>query len=92
MSDQKMQMHAIFEGRIQGVGFRYTVEKMANILILIGYVKNLSNGTVEVVAAGPKKQLDLLLHQIHSYFDVQDQSISFSEKITLKQKKFIIEY
>ena len=92
MSEQKMQLHAVFEGRVQGVGFRYTVEKMANVLMLVGYVKNLSDGAVEVMAAGSKKQLDLLLRQIHSHFNVRDQSISFSERVTISQKNFIIAY
>ncbi|PMK04903.1 acylphosphatase [Vibrio sp. 10N.261.55.A7] len=39
-------------GRVQGVGFRYFTTMKANELKLKGYVKNLNNGDVEVVASG----------------------------------------
>jgi acylphosphatase len=40
-------------GTVQGVGFRYFVERAARLLKLVGYVRNLSDGRVEVYAIGP---------------------------------------
>ncbi len=44
-------------GRVQGVGFRWFVERAARELDLTGYVKNLDDGRVEVYAAGPEPKL-----------------------------------
>lgn len=50
----------VVHGRVQGVGFRYFVEKHAQRLGLCGYAKNLGDGTVEVIAAGDAKSIDEL--------------------------------
>ena len=53
---------AVVHGRVQGVNFRYFVERHARALELTGYVRNLPNGRdVEVLAEGAKKNLDELL-------------------------------
>jgi len=44
-------------GRVQGVGFRYFVERAANELALTGWVRNRDDGDVEVYAAGSSAQL-----------------------------------
>ncbi len=44
-------------GRVQGVGYRYFVERAAAELGLTGYAKNLENGCVEVYAVGPPERL-----------------------------------
>lgn len=53
-----------FSGRVQGVGFRYTVKNIALQYDVQGYVKNLSDGRVELVMEGPDDQLDGLLHEV----------------------------
>ncbi|MBI4466673.1 MAG: acylphosphatase [Acidobacteria bacterium] len=47
----------LVEGSVQGVGFRFFVERVARQLNLSGYVKNLRDGRVEVYALGPPEQL-----------------------------------
>src|SRR5579859_4889002 len=44
-------------GRVQGVGFRWFVEREAHILGIAGWVRNNSDGTVEVLAQGTRDQL-----------------------------------
>ena len=44
-------------GRVQGVGFRYFVERVATELKLTGYTRNLDDGRVEVYAAGSPANL-----------------------------------
>jgi acylphosphatase len=47
-------------GRVQGVGFRWFVERRARALGLAGWVRNLPDGSVEVAAAGDDAALDAL--------------------------------
>lgn len=48
-------------GRVQGVGFRFFVERVANELGIRGYTRNLDDGRVEVYAIGTPEQLQELL-------------------------------
>jgi acylphosphatase len=50
--------HIVFSGRVQGVGFRFTAHRMAGRHQLTGYVRNLPNGSVEMLAQGPAKDID----------------------------------
>lgn len=52
-------------GRVQGVGFRFFVIDTAQELDLTGWVRNLSDGRVEVLAEGPRNSLDRLLEILH---------------------------
>lgn len=51
------RLHAIVRGRVQGVNFRATTQWEAHRLNLQGWVRNNFDGTVEVVAEGPRDQL-----------------------------------
>ncbi len=56
----------IIRGRVQGVGYRFFVEKHAQRIGLRGYAKNLGDGTVEVIASGTLdalQELEGLLRQ-----------------------------
>lgn len=50
----------LVHGRVQGVGFRWFVLREADRLGLAGYVRNLPDGSVEVVARGELSELTLL--------------------------------
>ena len=60
------ELHAVIRGRIQGVGFRALTRRQARQLGLKGTVHNLSDGTVEIYAQGPKQHLEQLLEQLHT--------------------------
>jgi acylphosphatase len=51
-------------GRVQGVGFRWTVVNIAKNLKLKGTVRNLPDGSVEIYAQGDQQVLDQLIKQI----------------------------
>ncbi len=62
---QIASFRAIVRGRVQGIGFRYFVRSRAEELELCGTVRNLTNGIVEVEAAGHRPQLDRLIEHLH---------------------------
>jgi acylphosphatase len=47
----------VVRGRVQGVGFRFFVEREAHMLGVAGWVRNNPDGTVEVLAMGSREQL-----------------------------------
>lgn len=49
--------HIYFSGRVQGVGFRFTSRQVAGRYEVSGWVKNLPNGSVEMIVEGPSDQL-----------------------------------
>jgi acylphosphatase len=55
-----MVLHFLIQGRVQGVGFRWFVQREASELDLRGWVRNTEEGHVEVVAAGKAADLDEL--------------------------------
>ena len=52
------QLHAVVHGRVQGVSFRYNAQREAQRLGLVGWVRNLPDGTVEAVAVGRDDHLN----------------------------------
>lgn len=62
---EQARLHAIIEGRVQGVGFRMFVKDNARSLGVDGWVRNLRDGTVEVVAEGDREKLSHLLNSLH---------------------------
>ena len=63
--DESMQeLHVIISGRVQLVMMRDFVQRKASGLGLAGWVRNLSDGTVEVLAQGEKPALDELLRKL----------------------------
>ena len=53
--------HLFISGIVQGVGFRWYVEKIARANGLYGHVRNLPDGRVEIVAEGNEYALDLFV-------------------------------
>jgi len=54
----------IFRGRVQGVGFRFTTTRISRGHQVSGYVRNLSDGTVELVAQGDGGSIDAFVDEI----------------------------
>jgi len=60
MAENMQSRRFVVRGRVQGVGFRWFVEREANVLGIAGWVRNRADGTVEVLAMGRKEQLSRL--------------------------------
>ncbi len=56
MASVRQEIH--FRGRVQGVGFRWTVQRIAKHFEIVGYVRNLPDGRVQVVAEAEADELD----------------------------------
>lgn len=67
MKDAQTCMRAVFRGRVQGVGFRYSAVSLAQQYAgVTGYVKNLPDRSVEVVAEGSEQDLVALVQGLLS--------------------------
>lgn len=55
---------ALFEGRVQGVGFRYTIKQLAMGFDIVGGVKNLPDGRVELELMGEEEEVEEFLREI----------------------------
>ena len=62
MSHHRIKVH--FSGDVQGVGFRYTARQVAAGLSVVGYVKNLSDGRVLLVAEGAPSDTQAFLQAV----------------------------
>jgi acylphosphatase len=60
---QYSSVKIIVTGRVQGVGYRYFIARIADELGLRGYAKNLFTGEVEIAAEGRKEFLDSLIER-----------------------------
>ncbi len=60
--------HIIFTGRVQGVGFRFTAHRIAKLHQLKGYVRNVPNGTVEMLIQGLIEDIDECIRDIKDSF------------------------
>lgn len=56
--------HATYRGTVQGVGFRNTTQRLAERFSVAGYVRNLPNGDVEVVAQGEPNDVEEFLRAV----------------------------
>lgn len=58
-------MHAVVKGKVQGVWFRAWTSDLAAEMKLSGWVRNMSDGNVELEASGSRDELDEFLERLH---------------------------
>jgi acylphosphatase len=87
MSTSSKRYTVYYDGRVQGVGFRYTTSSIARRYDVTGYVRNCPDGRVELVAEGMPRELDGFLGELRDRFfnnirderrDVQDGTGEFT--------------
>ncbi|HOY51359.1 MAG TPA: acylphosphatase [Prolixibacteraceae bacterium] len=79
----KMQFDMIISGRVQHVGFRYYARARAEELELTGYVRNLPDGTLRVVAEGETSSLETFADHLRI-----GPSMARVQKLTLERSPF----
>jgi acylphosphatase len=52
-----ISLRTFFEGNVQGVGFRWTVKRVAKGFDVVGWVRNLPDGRVELLACGEEDEV-----------------------------------
>ncbi len=55
----------LFEGRVQGVGFRYATKQLAKGFDVLGWVRNCDDGRVELQVMGEEGELDDFIQELH---------------------------
>lgn len=68
-SNEPVGRRVNYRGRVQGVGFRYTTHSIARGFSVIGYVKNLRDGSVELLAVGAPGEIEAFLEEVQAAFD-----------------------
>jgi len=82
-----MTEQILFSGQVQGVGFRWTTERIASRLLLRGFVRNLPDGRVEAVVAGSEASIQQLIDKLQDRFgsgmtDVQRHTFEGANEFT----------
>jgi acylphosphatase len=79
---ERLRVHALVSGRVQGVAFRFFTEKWALSFGLTGWVRNLFDGRVEVVAEGGRDELYRFLELLREgplHAHVEDVTVDWQD-------------
>jgi len=78
-----------YEGKVQGVGFRYAVRELAKGFMVVGWVSNLTDGSVEMLVQGESEEVEEFLTEIseesevsHHISKVRIQGESYDENLS----------
>ena len=86
--------HLFISGYVQGVGFRWYVQRLAQGMNLCGFVKNLRDGRVEVVAEGNENSIEEFLKGLKegSFEDGIEEIKKIEEKYEGEYSDFRIKF
>ena len=90
----KVGVHLIIEGRVQGVGFRYFSQRIGTANNVNGFVRNLSDGSVEIEAEGDNQHISKFINSVrndHPYarvLNIQQNDLPYTGKFENFQIKY----
>lgn len=75
---EPIRRRVIFSGRVQGVGFRYTAQRLAEPQPVTGFVRNQADGTVELEAQGSPQAVGAYLAAVREQFTgyISDETVT----------------
>ena len=85
----KAQLHVIFKGEVQGVGFRATCRRIAHRLGVTGFAQNLPSGDVELLVQGEKASLEVMLKELKAAFSITENEENFSVPTKVYEDFFV---
>lgn len=80
MSGSQECRRVIFQGRVQGVGFRYTTSRLARRFPVTGFVRNLADGTVELMVRGEPGNIREFVDAVSETFAANIQAMDESSE------------
>ena len=77
----KKRVQLQYGGHVQGVGFRFTSQKVAERTGITGFVRNLSNGNVEIIGEGDRFHLEKFIKELaeHMRGYISDFHVDWTE-------------
>lgn len=77
----RRRAHVFYSGRVQGVGFRFTAHGVAQSFAVSGFVVNLPDGRVELVAEGEENEVKRCLFDLSRTMDrfIGDHVVTWEE-------------
>lgn len=92
-NSELVRRHIICTGHVQGVFFRATAADLSRGFSVVGYVRNLPDGTVELVTEGSTQQIDAFLGSIARHFEGQITRVqSTAQPVRGDESSFEIRY
>lgn len=87
-----MRKKIIFYGNVQGIGFRYVANVVAEKYGLYGWVKNNKDGSVTLVLEGLQESIDLMLNYLKQFFRENINQIEEKEEEEERLTSFDIKH
>ncbi len=88
----KICRRVLFGGKVQGVGFRFATQGVASHYAVAGFVRNLANGEVEVLAEGPEEQVNGFLAALERRMSGYIAGRTVSDEVPGDREGFVIRY
>lgn len=89
---KKIRRRIIFYGRVQGVGFRYTMYYTAQSYGVTGWVRNCCDGSVEAELEGTERDIDSVIMQVEGARFVHIDDLDVKDIPTVGDRSFEIKY